>query len=214
MDRVELFTSGKKIATHERLYGNNKWGLDLDHYLDLLQQRPMAFNSARPIRQWRQSWPQSLHLLLERFCSSQGETKGIKDFITVLMFYRDYKPCEVNAAVELAIENSISASDGVRHILIYTGDTGKTIAPLSTWSSLPAPDVAALWATGRCAMTVGTLMELQANLKALNLSQMARNLEGPLRQARESGIGYDEFLLEFDCLRANCQSGKQAESPD
>jgi hypothetical protein len=69
--------------------------------------------------------------------------KGIKDFITVLMFYRDYKLCEVNAAVELAIENSISASDGVRHILIYTGDTGKTIAPLSTWSSLPAPDVAA-----------------------------------------------------------------------
>ena len=143
VDRVELFTSGKKIATHERLYGNNKWGLDPDHYLDLLQQRPMAFNSARPIRQWRQSWPQSLHLLLERFCSSQGETKGIKDFITVLMFYRDYKLCEVNAAVELAIENSISASDGVRHILIYTGDTGKTIAPLSTWSSLPAPDVAA-----------------------------------------------------------------------
>jgi hypothetical protein len=103
----------------------------------------MAFNSARPIRQWRKSWPESLHLLLERFCSSQGETKGIKDFITVLMFYREHKLCEVNSAVELAIENGISASDGVRHILIYTGDTGKTTAPLSTWSSLPAPDVAA-----------------------------------------------------------------------
>lgn len=46
-------------------------------------------------------------------------------------------------------------------------------------------------------MTAGTLMELQANLKALNLSQMARNLEGFLRQSRESGIGYDEFLLEL-----------------
>jgi DNA replication protein DnaC len=46
-------------------------------------------------------------------------------------------------------------------------------------------------------MTIGTLMELQANLKALNLSQMTRNLEGFLRQARESGIGYDEFLLEL-----------------
>ena len=143
VDRVEIFTGGKKIATHERLYGNNKWGLDPDHYLELLQQRPMAFNSARPIRQWQKSWPKSLHLLLERFCHSQGETKGIKDFITVLMFYRDYKICEVNAAVELAIENGISASDGVRHILIYTGDIGKTTAPLSNWSSLPAPDVAA-----------------------------------------------------------------------
>ncbi len=143
VDRVELFTGGKRIATHERLYGNNKWNLDPDHYLDLLQHRPMAFNSARPIRQWQKSWPESLHILLERFCSSQGETKGIRDFITVLMFYRDYKPCDVNAAVELAIGNGISVSDGVRHILIYTGDTGKTIAPLSTWPSLSAPDVSA-----------------------------------------------------------------------
>ena len=46
-------------------------------------------------------------------------------------------------------------------------------------------------------MTAGTLMELRANLKALNLSSMARNLEGLLRQAKESGIGYDEFLLDL-----------------
>lgn len=46
-------------------------------------------------------------------------------------------------------------------------------------------------------MRAGTLMELQANLKALNLSSMARNLEGLLRQAKETGIGYDEFLLDL-----------------
>jgi DNA replication protein DnaC len=46
-------------------------------------------------------------------------------------------------------------------------------------------------------MTAGTLMELRANLKALNLSSMARNLEGLLRQAKESGIHYDEFLLDL-----------------
>ena len=46
-------------------------------------------------------------------------------------------------------------------------------------------------------MTAGTLIELRANLKALNLSSMARNLEGLLRQAKESGIGYDEFLLDL-----------------
>jgi hypothetical protein len=38
-------------------------------------------------------------------------------------------------------------------------------------------------------MKAGALIELQANLKALNLSSMARNLEGSLRQAREGGIG-------------------------
>ena len=142
-DRVEIFTGTKKIAKHERSYGNNKWILDPDHYLDLIQQRPMAFNSARPIRQWRQSWPESLNQLLERFCRAQGETNGIKDFINVLMLYRDYDAGEIEAAVELATENNISASEGVRHLLVYIGDEGVTIAPLTAWSRLPAPDIAA-----------------------------------------------------------------------
>jgi len=41
------------------------------------------------------------------------------------------------------------------------------------------------------------LIELLANLKALNLSHMAVNLEQVLRQARESGRSCDEFLLEL-----------------
>ncbi len=40
-------------------------------------------------------------------------------------------------------------------------------------------------------------MELQANLKALTLSTMARNLDGFVRQAQETGTGYDEFLLDL-----------------
>lgn len=141
-DRVEIFTGTKKLTTHERLYGNNKWSLKPDHYLELIQQRPLAFNSARPIQQWRKSWPQSLRLLLERFCRSQGETNGIKDFINVLMFYRDYKADEIEAAVELALDNSISTSDGVHHVLTYTGSTDTHISPLPSWPTLPPPDLA------------------------------------------------------------------------
>jgi transposase len=140
-DRVEIFIGSRMVAAHERSYGNNKWILNPDHYLDLISQRPLAFNSARPIRQWRKSWPESLNTLLERFCRAQGETKGIKDFIAVLMFYRDYAAGEIEAAVELAIENNISASDGVRHLLSYTGAEA-TIVPLSSWPSLPLPDIA------------------------------------------------------------------------
>jgi len=84
-----------------------------------------------------------LHLLLERFCRAQGETKGIKDFITVLMLYRDHKACEIEAAVELATQNHISTSEGVRHILAFTGDADARIAPLAAWPTLPPPDVAA-----------------------------------------------------------------------
>jgi transposase len=147
VNRVELFSGAKKVATHERLYGNNKWCLNPDHYLELIQQRPMAFRSARPIRQWQESWPQSLHVLLERFCSAQGETRGIKDFVTVLMLYRDYGPVEVEAAVRLAAQKHISTSEGVRHLLARADSPAAAIAPLSVislpWSTLAPPDVSA-----------------------------------------------------------------------
>lgn len=46
-------------------------------------------------------------------------------------------------------------------------------------------------------MKAGALIELQANLKELNLSTMACNLEGFLRQSKEAGISYEDFLLEL-----------------
>lgn len=46
VERVEIFAGGKKLAEHERLFGNNKWSLIADHYLEIIQQRtphsPMA----------------------------------------------------------------------------------------------------------------------------------------------------------------------------
>jgi len=41
------------------------------------------------------------------------------------------------------------------------------------------------------------LISLREHLKALKLSSMASGIETHLRQAKESGIGYDEFLLDL-----------------
>ena len=46
VDRVEIFQANKKIASHRRLYGNNKWQLDPLHYLKLISRRPLAFSAA------------------------------------------------------------------------------------------------------------------------------------------------------------------------
>lgn len=46
-------------------------------------------------------------------------------------------------------------------------------------------------------MNTVTVVELRENLKSLMLSTMARGLEGHLRQAKEHGPGYDEFLLDL-----------------
>jgi DNA replication protein DnaC len=45
-------------------------------------------------------------------------------------------------------------------------------------------------------MSAGNGMVLREQLKALNLTTMAKNLDVALRQGRESGIDYEEFLLE------------------
>lgn len=60
-------------------------------------------------------------------------------------------------------------------------------------------------------MKAGALMELQANLRALNLCTMARDMEGFLRQARESGIGYEDFLLSLTAAELQARSEKRLE---
>ncbi len=137
---MKIYYGNKRIGIHQRVFGNNKWVLDPDHYLDLIQQRPGAFHAARPIRQWRRKWPPSLEILLNRFIRYQGETNGIKDFISVLMFYRDHSPRDVNLAIESAVSSNISSSDGVKYILLNS-QPDLPFEPLETWPVMPPADV-------------------------------------------------------------------------
>lgn len=46
-------------------------------------------------------------------------------------------------------------------------------------------------------MMNSTFVELRENLKTLTLTTIVRELEPSLRQAKERGVGYDEFLLDL-----------------
>jgi len=138
IDRVEIFYNCKKIATHSRVFGNNKWQLDPQHYLELIYRRPQAFESARAIRQWRPQWPDCLEALLSRFSAKLGHTKGVKEFITVLMLFKDHESSEVIAAVKSALAANISSSAVVAHLLLKETTP---IPALSSWKRLSPPDV-------------------------------------------------------------------------
>lgn len=140
VDRIRVCYRQKEVACHERVYGCNKWQLEPDHYLEILRQRPQAFDSARPIKQWRVKWPSCFEKLLERLCKRQGRNHGIKEFLSVLLLYRKHSGEEIKAAVELALEAGVSSCEGVKHVLCHTGPE-TTIAPLEQWASFPAPDV-------------------------------------------------------------------------
>lgn len=140
VSQIDIHHDRKKIATHKRAFANNNWQLDPDHYLELLQQRPQAFDSARPIRQWRKRWPISLERLLARFQETHGATDGIKDFISVLKLLREHEANQVYAAVELALENRIGSSSGVKHLLVHS-EPKEPIPPLPDWPATTPPDI-------------------------------------------------------------------------
>lgn len=142
VDRVDIFQGTQRIASHRRLYGNNKWQLDPLHYLELISQRPQAFEAARPIRQWRKLWPSCLEELLQRFCQKQGHTRGTKDFIRVLMFFKEHREADVINAVEDAVAANVSSSEAVEHILLNAVTPKATCSlPLDNWQTLPPPDL-------------------------------------------------------------------------
>jgi hypothetical protein len=77
---LEIFHNGKKLARHPRVFGNNKWQLDPDHYLELLQQRPGAFHDARPRRRWRDIWPPCLEKTFGQVPGESGRNRGHQGF--------------------------------------------------------------------------------------------------------------------------------------
>lgn len=142
VDHVEIFWGSKKIAVHNRLYGNNKWSLEPDHYLELIRQRPQAFDSARPIRQWREHWPSCLEDLLGCFRQKQGDTKGTREFISVLKLYKKNNAEDIQTAVKKALTANVSCSSAVEQILMNQCSSSELpFEPLANWGSLPLADI-------------------------------------------------------------------------
>lgn len=147
IDDLELFVNGKRVAVHPRLYGSGKWQLDPDHYLELLRQRPLAFDSARPIKRWREHWPPEMELLLEHFRQVHEGNRGTKEFIDVLLLFRDHPAEAVEAAVVQALATGIRNHEGVRHLLHHQSPVVAT-TPLEQYPRMPEADVAVYAALG------------------------------------------------------------------
>lgn len=143
LEKIEIYYGLKKIATHPRSTENNEWVLDPLHYLELIQQRPQAFGSARPIRQWKEKWSESMMQLLEKFSRRYGERKGIKEFIEVLLLFKENKAEEVETAIALAVESEMGTSEGVKQLLEYLNEQESKPEVLSNWLVLPPPNLKA-----------------------------------------------------------------------
>jgi hypothetical protein len=80
---------------------------------------------------------------LEQFHARQGENRGIKEFIDVLLLARRYGQKRVEAAASQALKNGLSDAAGIRHLLESAERQEETPTSLESerWTVLPAADV-------------------------------------------------------------------------
>ena len=108
--RVDILYLEDVIASHARCYERHQDIFNPLHYLPLLEQRPGAFQHAKPVRRWRETWPPAYERLLAKL---QTEGQGVREFVRILRLHEKYPAHLVEQAVAQALEYGCIHADGV-----------------------------------------------------------------------------------------------------
>lgn len=146
--RVEITNGSKILAVHPRCYERDQDILEPLHYLPLLEQRPGAFDQAKPIVAWQQSWPEVynryLAALREHLSGSQATREFIREFIRVLRLHEDYPEAVIAKAMK-AMEESLIChcydADSFKQLVLRLTEPGRPPA-------LPDEEVASCLSVG------------------------------------------------------------------
>jgi hypothetical protein len=111
---LEILHQDRVIARHPRSYARQQELYDPLHYLPLLEQRPGAFEHAKPLRQWRGQWPPAYEQLLGQLQAAGPEGPGIQEFVRILSLHRDHPTALVEQAIRQALAHGCAHLDGVR----------------------------------------------------------------------------------------------------
>jgi transposase len=111
---LDILHQGEVIATHPRCYAREQDLFDPLHYLPLLAQRPGAFEHAKPLRRWRESWPACYTLLLEQLQRQWPDGRGVREFLAILQLHQTNPAPSVAQAIQHALDIGCIHADGVR----------------------------------------------------------------------------------------------------
>ncbi len=131
-DRVSFYADQKKVAEHDRAFGHSDWRIDPLHYLELIRRKVASFESARPIRQWRDQWPTQYETALERLRDRHGYSRGTREFIGILQLHQDWDLDRVSSAIQEALDAHCIELEAVRHILMREDTPTRSHAPLES----------------------------------------------------------------------------------
>jgi len=114
---IDLLDQGELLARHPRCYQRGQDIFDPLHYLPLLEQRPGAFDYAKPLKGWRKDWPASYHQMLHLLREKWSDGRGIQEFVRILQLHQNYPAPLVQQAIEQALSYGCVHWDGVLHCL-------------------------------------------------------------------------------------------------
>jgi hypothetical protein len=132
VDRVEIGNGRQTLAVHPRCYEREQDILNPLHYLTALEQRPGAFEQAKPIQQWQKHWPEVYNrylAALREHLSSPSE--AIREFVRILQLHRSYSEELIAQALEQALAAHCFSVDGVKQLIQRLTEPTQPAEPLN-----------------------------------------------------------------------------------
>jgi transposase len=141
VERIEISNGQQTVAEHPRCYGREQDILNPVHYLGLLEQRPGAWDQAKPIQEWRQRWPKVFDAYLAALREHLPMSQATREFVRILRLHEEQAEALIAQALEKALAAHCYSADGVKQIAKRLSEPSRTPAPLSA-ELLPVADVA------------------------------------------------------------------------
>jgi transposase len=111
--RVDVLYLEEVLASHPRCYGRDQDVFNPLHYLPLLEQRPGAFQHAKPMRRWRETWPPTYERLLAKLQAEGTHSGSVREFVKILKLHETYPASLIEQAVTQALAYGCVHADGV-----------------------------------------------------------------------------------------------------
>lgn len=118
-ETVEVSHEGRRVARHERSYGQQQRVLDLEHYLEALERKPGALAGSTALEQWRRQgrWPASYDRLWGELMRRHGKQRGTQQMVGLLEEGKRQGWTRLRQAIEQALEYGCTDPEAVRCLL-------------------------------------------------------------------------------------------------
>jgi len=113
IDRIDVVSADRVIASHRRSYARDEWIVEPRHYLAILGRRPAALDHSSVFDRW--TLPACFERLREDFEKRHGPIAGARQYVRVLQLLAEYPMTVVQDAI---VQNRAKATVNADQIIL------------------------------------------------------------------------------------------------